>query len=149
MTATGKLERIWIKRFNGGPMDRVQFAELHAGRGLANNANQGGKRQVTLIALERWRQVMQQLGADIDPSARRANLLLSGIELENSRHRLLQIGTCRIRIWGETRPCDMLDNVHRGLKEALKVNWGGGAFGEVLFGGRIREGDAVHWVEGE
>lgn len=53
------------------------------------------------------------------------------------------------RIWGETHPCEMLDSVHDGLKEALKVNWGGGAFGEVVIGGKIREGDAVRWLDSE
>jgi len=45
----GKLEVIWIKRFKFGPMDKKNCASLVAGRGLADNVDQGGKRQVTLI----------------------------------------------------------------------------------------------------
>jgi hypothetical protein len=50
MNETGKLEQIWIKRFKGGPMDRKNAARLHAGAGLEGNANQGGKRQVTILS---------------------------------------------------------------------------------------------------
>ncbi len=75
----GKLEVIWIKRFKFGPMDKKNCASLVAGRGLADNANQGGKRQVTLIEEEVWQQHMEKLGVSVDPSARRANLLVSGL----------------------------------------------------------------------
>jgi len=130
-----------------GPMDAVDSATLVAGRGLRGNANQGGRRQVTIIAQERWQELMQQLNADISPSSRRANLMVKGIVLENSRGRVLRVGTCRIRIFGETRPCERMDEAFEGLREAMKSNWGGGAFGEVLDDGEIHIGDAVSWEE--
>lgn len=46
---TGRLERIWLKRMKGGPMDARDRATLVAGRGLLGNANQGGKRQSTIL----------------------------------------------------------------------------------------------------
>ena len=49
---TGTLKAIWIKRAKLGKMDPAQKAELKAGRGVVNNANQGGKRQVTMIEEE-------------------------------------------------------------------------------------------------
>ena len=130
-----------------GPMDAVDTLTLVAGRGLQGNANQGGRRQVTIIAEERWQELMQQLNADISPSARRANLMVKGIVLENSRGRVLLVGSCRIRIFGETRPCERMDEALEGLREAMKSHWGGGAFGEVLDDGEIRVGDAVSWEE--
>jgi len=33
----------------------------------------------------------------------------------------------------------------RGLQEALRPEWRGGAFGEVLDDGEIRVGDAISW----
>ena len=44
-----KLEAIWIKRVRRGKMDPVLTAELIAGKGIVGNANQGGRRQVTII----------------------------------------------------------------------------------------------------
>jgi MOSC domain-containing protein YiiM len=147
MSESGKLEAIWLKRMRMGPMDPVEQARLKADRGLVGNADQGGKRQVTLIEKEIWESLMQALKAELNPSARRANLMVSGIRLAESRHRVLRIGPCRIRIYGETRPCEQMDEALPGLRQALSDNWGGGAFGEVLDDGEIAVGDPVQWVD--
>jgi hypothetical protein len=96
-----KLEAIWIKRAKQGPMDAVEDARLDAGRGIRGNANRGGRRQVTIISAERWQAICAALGAGIPPSTRRANLLVSGLELENTRGRILRVGATRLRINGE------------------------------------------------
>ena len=66
MGRQGRVERIWIKRFRRGPMDAVAAAELVAGRGIVGNANQGGRRQVTLIEQEAWDETRQMLGVYAD-----------------------------------------------------------------------------------
>ncbi len=144
---TGKLEAIWLKRMRRGPMDPVERATLKANQGLVGNANQGGKRQVTLIEREVWERLMAEMGADLDPSARRANLLLSGIRLAHSHNRILRVGPCRIQIWGETKPCEVMDGAWPGLKEVMVDHWAGGAFGVILNDGEIAVGDGVEWVE--
>lgn len=141
------LEKIWIKRFKKGPMDSVRSAQLIAGKGIATNANIGGKRQVTILSAECWSTVMRDLGIDFDPSERRANLLISEIELANTRGKILQIGACRIRIHGELRPCERMDEVFAGLKDRLKRDWAGGVYGEVLDDGVIQVGDATRWLD--
>ena len=83
----GRVEAIWIKRAKRGPMDAVEQAEMIAGRGLVGNANQGGRRQVTIIDAAVWERVMEELGAKVDPSARRANIMVRGLNLENTRWR--------------------------------------------------------------
>lgn len=147
MNNTGKLEAIWLKRMKRGPMDPVSQAHLTAGRGLDGNANQGGKRQVTIIEQEVWETLMALLGVDLDPSARRANLMVSGLKLADSRHKVLQIGSCRIRIYGETKPCEQMDEAFPGLQDAMRDKWGGGAFGEVLDDGDITVGNTVAWMD--
>jgi MOSC domain-containing protein YiiM len=142
---TGLLQAIWIKRAHRGPMDSVPNGTLVAGRGLVGNANQGRRRQVTLIEQEVWDRMMRQLDASIPPAARRANLLVSGIRLAQSRDRLLRVGACRLRIGGETTPCERMDEALDGLRAALAVDWGGGVFAEVLDGGKISVGDEVEW----
>ena len=141
----GRLAAIWIKRVRRGPMDPVREAVLQAGRGIVGNANQGGRRQVTLIERERWDEQVASLGATLDPSKRRANLMVTGIPLANSRGRTLRIGTTRIRIFGETKPCELMEAALPGLRQVMYDNWGGGAFGEVLEGGPIAVGDSVVW----
>ncbi|MEW6209019.1 MAG: MOSC domain-containing protein [Acidobacteriota bacterium] len=143
----GQLQAIWIKRARRGPMDSVERAELKTGRGIVGNTDQGGRRQVTLIEEEVWRELMSKLGADVSASARRANLLVRGIALANSRGRIIRIGSCRILIHGETRPCERMDEALRGLREAMRPNWGGGAYGEIITDGVISVGDTVYWEE--
>lgn len=145
--AAGRLEAIWIKPFHRGPMQPVGAATLVQDRGIVDNANQNGRRQVTIIAREAWERLMTATGGDLDPSARRANLMVSGIALEESRGRVLRIGSCRVAIQGETRPCERMDEALPGLREAMRPAWGGGAFATILDSGEIRVGDPVHWVE--
>ena len=142
----GEVVAIWLKRFKGGPMDRVMFAEAVEGRGLARNANQGGKRQITIIDEARWKEATDELGIDVDPSARRANVMLRGIDLEMQRGRRLRIGRCVVRIYNETRPCEQMDDAQRGLRKALGPRWRAGAYGEIVEGGVIQLGDSAEWV---
>lgn len=126
-------------------MDPQSRAELEVGLGLKGNADRGGRRQVTLLSRERWNELMGQVGAVLGPEHRRANLVLEGIALENSRGRVLAIGPCRLRIGGETRPCEQMEEAAQGLQEAMRSGWGGGAYAEVLKGGAIAVGDPVSW----
>jgi len=126
-------------------MDSVRQATLVPGLGIEGNANQGGRRQVTIITRERWEELMRDLGADVPPSARRANLLIAGLDLQDSRDRILRVGSVRLKINGETRPCERMEEAHPGLQALMRDRWGGGAFAEVLDGGEILVGHAVAW----
>jgi MOSC domain-containing protein YiiM len=134
---------IWIKRFKRGPMDRVERAELVAGRGVRGSANQGGRRQITILSEEAWSDALRELGADVDPSARRANVLVRGVDLEKSRGRTLRIGACLVRIYGEVTPCERMDEAYEGLRAALRPHWRGGVFAEIVEDGTIAVGDPV------
>ena len=142
---SGTIVTIWLKRMKRGPMDRVESAELIAGRGLRGNADQGGRRQITLLAEESWDRAQEALGVELDPSARRANVLLRGLDLETSRGRLLRLGETTIRIHGYVRPCERLNAAQAGLRAAL-IQAGGGVFGEIIEGGTIRTGDSAKFI---
>ena len=141
----GRLEQIWIKRAHRGLMDPTREAVLEAGKGLIGSANYGGRRHITIISAERWAELMALLRADIDPSARRANLMVSGIELAETRDRVLRVGSCRLLIGGETRPCERMEEAHAGLQDAMESRWGGGAWAQVERGGEVQVGNEVEW----
>jgi MOSC domain-containing protein YiiM len=145
----GRLEAIWVKRMKRGPMDAADEARLVADRGIVGNANQGGRRQVTVIERETWDRMMAEIGADLDPSERRANLMVSGISLKDSRGKTLHVGSCRIHLLGETRPCERMDEAFWGLRRIMGHPWRGGAFGVVLDSGTIRVGDPVELRESD
>ena len=140
-----RLESIWLKRAHRGPMDAVQRANVIEGQGLEGSVGRSRRRQVTLIEREVWERLMDEIGADASPAGRRANLMLSGIRLANTRGRILRIGDVRITIGGETTPCERMDEVVPGLRELMIPDWGGGAFGQVVTGGIIAVGDPVTW----
>ena len=141
----GKLEAIWVKRVRRGRMDPVDRAQLMADKGIIGNANQGGRRQVTIIEREVWEKLMIQLGAAADPAARRANFMISGASLANTRGRILRIGKARIQIMGETKPCERMEEAVSGLRQAMYSDWQGGAFGIVIADGMVSVGDDVEF----
>jgi len=146
---TGEIVNIWIKRAHRGVMDSVESAQAIAGRGLIGNADQGRRRQITIIDEAAWREATAETGRDVDPSKRRANVMLRGIPLANSRGKLLRLGACVVRILGETRPCERMEEAQAGLRKALSPNWRAGVFGEIVEGGAILVGDRAELVEAE
>ena len=142
----GRLEAIWTKRAHLGPMDARLTARAIPGKGLAGCANNSRTRQVTLIEREVWEELMRETGSDATPSTRRANLMVSGLPLANSRNRLLRIGPVLLRIAGETKPCEAMEEVVPGLQDAMYRHWRGGAFAQVLEEGDIAIGDPVEWA---
>jgi len=140
-TATGRVEALWLKRAIRGPMDPVERVELIVGEGIEDDANRGrSRRQVTVIEREVFDRIRTRL-PEASPEMRRANIMVSGIPLADSRGQVLRVGSVRIRIEGETRPCERMDEQCAGLTQALEGGWGGGAYGVVLEGGRVRIGD--------
>src|SRR5262249_19792816 len=143
----GKLEGIWTKRAHRGAMDARLTARAIPGKGLAGCANNSRTRQITLIEREMWEALMAQAGSDASPSARRANLMVSGIRLQNSRDRILRVGSVLLRIAGETKPCERMDEVSPGLQQMMYFNWGGGAYAQVVTEGDLTIGDPVNWAD--
>ncbi len=143
---SGEVVAIWIKRSHRGVMDAVDDAQAIAGRGLVGNADQGRRRQVTIIDETAWNTAAAETGHDVEPSKRRANIMLRGIGLEQSRGRHLRIGPCLIRILGETTPCERMDEAQPGLRNALRTAWRTGVFGEIVEGGPVRIGDTAELI---
>ena len=148
MTDSGTLLTIWIKRAHRGVMDPVSEATLVEGKGIDGNVDRSKRRQVTIVDEAAWTRATDEVDVAVKPAARRANLFVRGVDLENSRGRVLRIGDARLLIGGETRPCERMEEAQPGLRAALDPEWRGGAFAEVLTGGIIKPGDAVVFEAG-
>lgn len=139
----GRVEAIWLKRAVRGLMDPADEASLVAGKGIGGDANFGrSKRQVTIIEREAFDAVRASL-PDAEPVMRRANFMVSGVRLEDTRDQILTLGGVRVYIHGETRPCERMDAQCPGLTAALEPAWRGGVYGVVLDDGAVRVGDSV------
>jgi MOSC domain-containing protein YiiM len=141
----GRVERLWVKRAHRGAMDSRPSIELVAGRGVAGSADQRGRRQVTLLEREVWNALMTELGSDAGPETRRANVLVSGIDLRASRGRVLRLGATRVRVAGEVKPCERMEEAVPGLRALMYPEWRGGAFAEIIEGGAVAVGDTAAW----
>lgn len=143
--ASGRLEAIWLKRAHRGPMDPVRTASVRAEHGIVGNVNRSRIRQVTIIEQEVWDALMRETGSSAPPCTRRANLMVSGTSLANTRGRVLRIGAVRLQIAGETKPCERMEEAVPGLQAAMRPDWRGGAYAQVLDEGEITIGDDVEW----
>ena len=126
-------------------MDPVRGARLVEGKGVAGSVDRSRRRQVTLMSREAWDACMAELGAELDPGTRRANLLVAGVDLEGTRNRILRVGDARLLIGGEVTPCERMEEAYPGLQATMRPHWRGGAFAQVLSDAEVHVGDAVYW----
>lgn len=137
----GRVEAMWIKRVRRGPMDPADQVSLVAGKGIDRDSNFGrGQRQVTVIEKEVFDRLAEQF-PEADPGMRRANVMVSGVRLKDTRGQVLRLGSVRLLVKGETRPCERMDEQCGGLSDALDADWNGGLFAIVLDDGVVRVGD--------
>jgi len=113
------------------------------GRGIDSENRKPGKREVTLVSTKSWADACRELGAEISWHARRANLLIDGIDLPKTIGLRLKIGPVEILVHGETKPCKIMDQQRQGLRQALVPEFRGGVHGEVVTDGTLRVGDSV------
>ena len=111
-----------------------------------------GGRQVTVLSLEDWQAACAQAGRPELPwTARRANLLVTGIDLAAANQAaaasaegcVLRVGTVELEVTGETAPCDRMEEAWPGLRAALAVGGRGGVTCRVRRGGELAAGDSV------
>ena len=81
-----QLLNIWTKPAKGEQMVSHESIECIMGEGLQGCV--GGKanhRQVTILSLAAWNEAQQEIGEQMDPIYRRANLLVDDINFENTK----------------------------------------------------------------
>lgn len=153
MTAT--ITHLFLRPAARAPVVPVGSATLVTGAAIGGDHAGGGRRAVTVLDLGAWRAACAELGLELDPALRRANVVVDGLDpdhgLARSVGRRLRLGaTATLVIAGETRPCELLDGpahapVAPGLSRALRSGWRGGVHGRIAVGGVIRVGDPVRF----
>jgi len=141
--ARGRLCAIAYRPTDGEPMREIECCEILMQRGLAKENRPAGRREVTLLSKEAWQQACADLGHDLPWYTRRANLLTEGVDLTQLIGKTIAIGSVGIRIYGESKPCQIMNQQHEGLRAALAPEGRGGVFGQVVAEGTIHVGDAL------
>ncbi|WP_046243372.1 MOSC domain-containing protein [Hymenobacter terrenus] len=148
---TGRLEWIGARPVRRQPLVPMLEAELKTDSHLLSDharPKTGGKRQVTLIQHEHLAAVAGYLGlgAPVDPSRLRRNLVVSGLNLLALKNRQIHIGDDVILdITGECHPCSrMEEELGPGGYNAMRGH--GGLTAHIAQGGIIRVGDVVRVV---
>ncbi|MBW6481893.1 MAG: hypothetical protein K0B10_02415 [Vicingaceae bacterium] len=145
----GKVIGIAGKEKKGTEMVVYASAKASFEHGIGDDYRGARKddKQVSIMTIESWNSVCEELKRKIHWTKRNANIIIEGIDLENSTGDILKINDFYIEITGELIPCDSMDEVCKGLKQALTLNWRGGVFGKVISEGLIHEGDKVTLME--
>lgn len=120
------------------PMEELQEARAVKNVGFEGcaHARPGGKRQVLLVDLETLASM------ELAPGIIRENITTEGLPV-NDLHlgQKLRIGPVQLEVRLVCEPCDELEKVRAGLKEAMRGKRG--MLCQVLSGGHIRAGDAI------
>lgn len=145
----GKVIGIAGKEKSGYDMVVYASAKVSIEKGIGDDCR-GAKqsdRQVSVMTVESWNEACKELNQKIHWTKRGINILIEGIDLENTTGDILKIGEFYIEITGELKPGNKMNEVTTGLKDALLPKWRGGVSGKILNNGMIYEGDKVTLME--
>lgn len=142
-----EIANLWIRPVKRAVPVPQPSLTLVASEGVEGDHKLGGRRHVTIVFADDWAGAVEDLGIEVDPLARRANVLVSGGSGARYVGRRMRLGDTEIEIKGIVDPCARMDEAAEGLQEALKPDGRGGIWGVVLTGGTIRPGDRLEAVE--
>ncbi len=145
--STGMVAAIALRTSEGGPMREVGEVAASVDGGLAGDVESRPDRGITLIDRQQWSDVTRELNApDLPWHTRRANVLVDGVRMAGLIGQTIRIGQVEVRVNAETKPCGMMDDLHPGLRAALKPDCRGGVYGRIVRGGVISVGDRVSLI---
>ena len=134
-----RLLAIAMRHRSRGAMQEMAVAEVTLDGGVADDLRgRSGRRQVTVLSLESWQAACRELGRELPWTTRRANLLVTGVDLAAAGG--LRIGEVELEVTGETEPCERMEEACPGLRAALTPAWRGGVTCRVLQPGTLAPG---------
>ncbi len=145
----GRVYALCIGKKRSIPKERVGAGFVRAGHGLDGDVHAGaGRRQISLLALERIRNVNNEEKLDAGPGDFAENITTTGIDWSAvTVGSLIEIGEVKLKIVERGKPEHGPDDYSfRGVALLAKE----GIFAEVLEGGYVGEGDTIGvYVSGE
>lgn len=148
---TGKLAGIARHGQIKGPMETLASVSVTVAEGVQGDyrgslaaTKPGRKRQVSLIEMDCWETALAQAKGSIGWWQSRRNLLVNGLRIPRELGTCVQIGPRLVlEVTGECDPCERMDALHLGLREAMTPDWRGGFLARVIDDGDVAVGDEV------
>jgi MOSC domain-containing protein YiiM len=125
-----------------GPMLPLEQVEVSKSAGVTGDTRgKPGLRQVTVLSASAWLEACAIAATDLPWLARRANLLIDGLDLRATAGAVLHLGDgIELLVTGELEPCSRMDEAAPGLRLALADDWRGGVTCRVQRGGLLTVG---------
>lgn len=138
----GRVLGIARRNLKRGPMLLLPEAEISIGAGVVGDTRgKPGRRQVTVLSAGAWVEACNLANTDQPWLARRANVLVDGLDLRFSAGAVLYLGDdVELLVTGELEPCERMDEASPGLRLALAEDWRGGVTCRVQRGGTLAVG---------
>ncbi len=125
-------------------MEARKEVEISIEAGITGDARgRKRKRQISVLFADDWADACAEIGETHDWIKRRANLYVTGCRSPQEIGKIIRIGSVELEVTEETEPCEMMDAISQGLRQAMTPAWRGGVCCRVKSGGVIRTGDDV------
>ena len=128
-------------------MKQLPRAEARVDGGIDGDTPSSPDRGISLLCAEQWEQVMRELDRDLPWHTRRSNILVRGPRLGPLIGRTIRVGSVRIAVKKEAKPCNILERLCAGLRDALEPDCRGGVLGRITQSGTLAIGDEVVLLE--
>lgn len=135
--------RLWVRTRTDGPLEERRELVLVAGKGVEGDHAFGRTRHVVVVFEDDWRAATRDLGRDVDPSARRGQVLVSGGGGLALVGKTVRLGGALVEVKGEQAPCPVMDAAAQGLQAALEPDGRAGVWGRIVEGTTLRPGDVL------
>jgi len=144
---------IGIKTVKKEPLQGANSALVTLEEGIVGDARGAGgrerRRQITVISHPQWEEACRAMGwrwSEHSWMLRRANLCIRGGSFVPAHiGGFILIGPeVVLEVTGETTPCERMDAIAPGLKDALAPSMRGGVTCRVIRGGKIAVPHDVH-----
>ena len=116
---------------------------LSPDEGVIGDHGTSQRRQVTILDIASWNAACGEVDTSLPWTSRRANILVEDIDLQSLAGQTIRIGTALAKVMGEVVPCHVMDTAHPGLKDAMKSEWRGGVFAQIIQTGSVTIDDKI------
>ena len=142
----GTVLALALRPEKGGAMALAESISLTPENGVIGDHGTSQRRQVTLLDEENWIAACEEIATRLPWTARRANILVQGLDLPKLVGQRVRVGTALVEVIGEVDPCYVMDAAQNGLKDALKPDWRGGVYARVIESGIVDSDDKISQI---